>query len=331
MVDRHRSLCWAVESPCTLGDVMGRMDKSLEPVRDGRVFVDGKRCLDPAVRLARGAFVEVFHAEQVPGERVEVLSSRKDLVAVYKPAGLSTIPDQRGRSASLLDAVARIVGEPDMTRVHATSRLDRDVSGVVVFALGREAREAMREARASHRYRRHYVALAMGVPTPREGRIDVPIGRGKRPTERKVAGKDAVEALTHYATIDELGKVAMVAVEPQTGRTHQIRVHMSHAGAPLVGDDKYGGARRLVLETGAVVRVDRVALHAAWVEVLWPDGEPWHVDAPVADAMMQLWVRVGGGPESWGRALRPLSVNLSSTQPAGRGRLDDEESDGASE
>jgi RluA family pseudouridine synthase len=331
MVDRQRSLCWAVESPCTLADVMGRMDKSLEPVRDGRVFVDGKRCLDAAVRLERGAFVEVFHADSAPGERVEVLSSRKDLVAVYKPAGLSTIPDQRGRSASLLDAVARFLGERDMTRVHATSRLDREVSGVVVFAMGREAREAMKEARASHRYRRHYVALATRAPTPREGRIDVPIGRGRRATERVVNGTDAVVALTHHATIDESAGVAMVAVEPQTGRTHQIRVHMSHAGAPLVGDDKYGGSKRLVLATGAVVRVDRVALHAAWVEVTWPGGEPWRVDAPVADELKQLWVRVGGGPESWDRALRPLSPNLSSTQPAGRGRLDDEESDGASE
>ncbi len=331
MVDRPRSLCWAVESACTLADVMNRMDESLEPVRDGRVFVDGKRCVDPAVRLARGAFVEVFHAGNATGEAVEVLSRRGDLVAVYKPAGISTIPDQRGRAASLLDAVARILGERDMARVHATSRLDRDVSGVVVFARGREAREAMREARASHRYRRHYVALAMRAPTPREGRIDVPIGRGKRPTERLVHGKDAVAALTYHAMVDESAGLAMVAVEPQTGRTHQIRVHMSHAGAPLVGDDKYGGARRLTLGSGAVVRVDRVALHAAWVEVTWPDGETWRVDAPVADALRQLWTRVGGDSASWERALRPLSINLSSTQRADRGRLDDEESDGASE
>ena len=103
--------------------------------------------------------MDVFPPPEGEHDDVRILSRRDDLVAVAKPAGLSTIPDQRGKAASLSDAVAHALGLPDATAVHATSRLDRLVSGVVVFALSRQAREAASRARSKGSYRRHYVAL----------------------------------------------------------------------------------------------------------------------------------------------------------------------------
>lgn len=304
-MSERRTQCWVVESTCSLQDVLDRMNLSEHAVTDGRVFVDGKRCTDSDRRLRPGAFVEVFLSTEAGQEDVQVLSWRGDLIAVAKPAGLSTIPDQRGHAASLTHAVAKAAGL-DVARVHATSRLDREVSGVVVFALGRGARDELRNARESHRYRRHYVALATSSPVPPGGWVDVAIGRGKRPTERMVGGKDPVDARSRYETIASSGGVGMVAVEPSTGRTHQIRVHMAHLGAPLVGDDKYGRSKRLVLASGAVVRFDRIALHAAWVEIALPTGVLWRVQAPVPEELEDLWARLGGQESWWERALEPL-------------------------
>jgi 23S rRNA-/tRNA-specific pseudouridylate synthase len=284
---------------------MERMNLSGHAVSDGRVFVDGKRCTDLDRKLLPGAFVEVFPSTEGGQGDVRVLSWRGDLIAVAKPAGLSTIPDQRGHAASLSHAVAKTAGL-DVARVHATSRLDREVSGVVVFALGQGARDEMLTARESHRYRRHYVALSAGSPVPPGGWVDVAIGRGKRPTERKVGGKDPVDARSRYETIDTSGGVGMVAVEPSTGRTHQIRVHMAHLGAALVGDDKYGKSKRLVLVSGAVVRLDRIALHAAWVEIALSTGVLWRVEAPIPSELEDLWARLGGQESCWEQALRPL-------------------------
>lgn len=300
----RRTQCWVVESTCSLQDVLDRMNLSEHAVTDGRVFVDGKRYTNSDRKLAVGAFVEVFPPTEV-GQGVQVLSRRGDLIAVAKPAGLSTIPDQRGHAASLSHAVAELAGV-DVARVHATSRLDREVSGVVVFALGQGARDEMRSARESHRYRRHYVALATASPMPPGGWVDAAIGRGKRPTERKVGGKDLVDARSRYETIASSGGVGMVAVEPITGRTHQIRVHMAHVGAPLLGDDKYGKAKRLVLASGAVVRLDRIALHAAWVEIVLSTSVPWRVQAPIPPELEAMWTRLGGQPSCWERALEPL-------------------------
>ena len=99
---------------------------------------------------------------------------------------------------------------------------------------------------------------------------DAPIGAGKDPRHRAAFGPDAKASQTRWTVIARAGCFAMLAVEPQTGRTHQIRVHASHAGAPLLGDRDYGGATRVTLPDGRVVALARIALHAARVTV--PDA-----------------------------------------------------------
>lgn len=305
MAESRRPRRWIVESVCPLREVLARMGQSCDAAADGRVFVDDVRCGDVDARVAAGSRVDVYPSSDSSAEDVTVLSRRGDLIAVDKPAGLSTIPDQRGAAASLLDVVARLVGERDRTRVHATSRLDRLVSGVVVFALGSGARRVMREAREGGRYCRHYVAIATDRPVPEQGWIDAPIGRGRTPVERRIEGKDAVPAQTAFGVVVSRGPAVMLAAEPKTGRTHQIRVHMAHVGAPLIGDERYGGAKRLVLPSGAVIRPKRIALHAAWVEIALP-GDPWRVSSNDPDELVEMWSRCGGEPEDWEHARRPL-------------------------
>lgn len=316
MPDAGKPRRWITETACTLRDVLDRLGEPVEAVGDGRVFVDRKRAKSAGRLLEAGASVDVFPAPRVESLGVGVLARRDDVIAVAKPAGLSTIPDQRGHGASLRDAVARLLGERDATRVHATSRLDREVSGVVIFALGRDARDLLRKAREEDAYQRHYVALALRAPEPARGWVDAPIGRGRRPTERQVGGKQAKEARTRYATVAAVQGLALVAAEPQTGRTHQIRVHMAHVGAPLCGDDRYGGSKRVVLGSGEVVRPGRIMLHAAWVRVQLGGTEPFFVQAPVPDPMRELWAHAAGDRGAWERSLSALDEEARDGRPA---------------
>jgi len=137
-----------------------------------------------------------------------------------------------------------------------------------------------------------------------------------------VDGARAVPARTRYAVLSEAEGLTLVAAEPQTGRTHQIRVHMAHVGAPLVGDHRYGDTKPWVSRSGAVVRLDRIGLHAAWVEVPLPDGTLWRIDAPIPTALQELWSRAGGAESAWNLALRPLETSTPSTLGTKRGTLD---------
>ena len=180
---------------------------------------------------------------------MRVILREDDLVAVDKPAGMPTIADHGGAAHALVAATARALGI-DPARLHPTSRLDRGVSGVVVFALTKAAAERLARARGEGAYERRYVAIAASAPAPASGTWDAPIGRARDPRLRTVRGRDPIAAATRYGVCAHApGGAAMLAVAPVTGRTHQIRVHASHAGAPLLGDRDYGGPARVTLPT----------------------------------------------------------------------------------
>lgn len=310
---------WVVKHPCRLGEVVDRLDPSGQSLVDGRVFVDKVRDARGERELLPGNVVEVFFASASSTLAPELLGTHDGLLAVCKPAGISTIADQRGHTSSLQAWVAREIGEKRVERVHATSRLDRDVSGVVVFALSSDARAAVNQAREQNRYRRHYIALCNAAPLPVAGIQTAPIARSTKATRRKIADQDGVNARTHYLTISTSGPVTMVAAEPQTGRTHQIRLHLAHMGARIWGDRVYGAGPRLTLPMGVVVRVGQIALHAAWVQItLHRCGgatEPWLVQAPIPEAIEQLWNRAKGEPSCWRKALEPIELaQISETQ-----------------
>jgi 23S rRNA-/tRNA-specific pseudouridylate synthase len=235
-----------------------------------------------------------------------ILHEERGVVAVYKPPEMATIADHGGASASLDATVARMIGRS--APLHATSRLDVGVSGVVLFAADDEAEKRLARAREEGRYRRHYVAVTTQTPTPEHGLWTATIGRARDPRLRQVGGRSPVPAATAYATAAVAPKGALLAVEPQTGRTHQIRVHAAHAGCPLWGDGAYGGPTRVVAANGAVAEMKRIALHAAWVEISSETGPPFRVDAPVPSDFEAIWVAVGGTPSVFAAALAAIYV-----------------------
>lgn len=292
----------------TVADVLVLAREEPRAVGEGRVFVGRRRVdrLDAAVKA--GDEVRIGGAAKAtPGEAVPILFEKAGLVACVKPAGIPTVPDHSGASHALVALVARRIGvAPDKLLV--TSRLDREVSGVVVFALTEAAERRLKAARAEGTYHRRYVALAVpalpGATLPQVLTWDAPIGRGKGPRHRAAFGPEAKAASTRAVVVASSpgAAVHLLAVDPRTGRTHQIRIHAAHAGLPLLGDRAYGGPARMVTGAGAVIGLARVGLHAARVCVPDEAGQPLVAEADVPQELRIAWAELGGAPEAWNRA-----------------------------
>lgn len=214
------------------------------------------------------------------------------LLVLFKPAGLPTTHPSGGDC--LVHRAAAI--DPDAPRLHATSRLDAEVTGLVTFARTRRANAALREARAAGTYHRLYLALAT---TPLEGpaRWDAPIAIDPADPRRRVIANrsNAKASLTLARPRATAGPLALLELRPQTGRTHQLRVHAAHGGASLFGDVHYGGAKRAVLPSGLVLTARRTMLHCAALDLPAVDGgAPLALRCPPPVDFARLWTRAGG-------------------------------------
>ncbi len=288
-----------VREPTKLESLFPRLgEEASRALQEGRLFIGARRARGASESVAAGDEVTIYPARGAGAELPRILAERAGVVAAYKPAAMATVADHRGAAGTLEREIAKLRGSPDAV-LTPTSRLDVGVSGVVLFTSNDEARRRLAQARERGRYRRHYVAIAQGAPDPPRGRWTAPIGRARDPRKRQVGGTAAVPAATAYAVAASTGSSSLLAVEPQTGRTHQIRVHAAHAGCPLLGDASYGGSRRLVTDRGSVVALDRIALHAAWVEVPISRTEWLRFEAPPADDLVAIWTTLGGAPSAW--------------------------------
>jgi len=248
----------------------------------GGVFVEGHRCKVASRKVWPDQRVVANLeeggrdvSEAAPLDRSRLLYADADLAAVDKPAGIAaqaTLTTDRG---TLPELVADLLGGPAIL-VH---RLDRETSGVTLFARTKEAAAALAEAFRTGVPEKSYLALCALPPSPPDGRIDVPLGRDpKRAGLRKVNPRGE-PAATRYRTLRQAPGAALVEARPETGRTHQIRVHLAHLGASLLGDPRYGGPRRV-----GDLRIPRVMLHAARLALPHPvTGAPMVFEAPVPE------------------------------------------------
>jgi 23S rRNA pseudouridine1911/1915/1917 synthase len=256
-------------------EVSRRRAKKL--IEEGAVFLDGKRCRVSSRVVQTGARIVVHLEPAADGAKpYEILYEDERLIAVNKHAGVHV-------NETETSAVRSLVSHLSAMSVH---RLDRDTSGVVVLAKDAEAAELLSAAFRERRAKKLYLAVTAGVPP--EGMIDRPIGRDpKRPRARAVR-EDGKSAITRVRVLAASGDAALVAVEPHTGRTHQIRVHLSSVGAPIAGDLTYGGPPALRIG-GEVVRPSRVLLHAFRLNV--PLGEAvLRFEAPLPEDFRRLAV-----------------------------------------
>jgi RluA family pseudouridine synthase len=222
-----------------------------------------------------------------------VIHKDDELLALDKPAGISS---QGGRiDVNTLDELLGAFAKSSGVRPRLVHRLDRDTSGVLLAARSQPAAAYMGKMMMGRRVRKTYIAVvAPGAPTPREGLIEAAllredIGRESRVKVADPAHPEAKAAATRYRTLAANAAAALVELRPQTGRMHQLRVHLAHIGRPIAGDARYGGA--LVL-TG--VPVPRLMLHATSLAFPHPNGgKETRIDAAMPPDMRALLGKLG--------------------------------------
>ena len=216
--------------------------------RQGEVFVNGTPA-KPSLPLEEGDVLEFDILQPRPlvarPEAIElaILYEDEDLLVVNKPAGMVTHPAHGAPGGTLVNALLAHVGgrlPGDGLRPGLVHRLDRDTSGLLVIAKRDESLRKLGAAMKLRRIEREYLGLVCGVPQHRSGRIEGPIGRDPRNRLKFAIVSEGKPAVTHYAVREEYPKHAELVFRLETGRTHQIRVHLAAAGHPILNDPLYG-------------------------------------------------------------------------------------------
>lgn len=284
----------------------GRLQKLL---RKGEVRVDGKRVKDAKFILKPGHALRLppLDKEKSPGkakagsERVSaedaamiqgcVMHMDDYIIVLNKPAGLAV---QGGSNTTrhvdgMLDALKFDTGE----RPRLVHRIDKDTSGVLVLARSQKVARQLTEAFRGKTVRKAYWGIVVGVPEVSEGRIELPLSkRGTPGHERMVVDEfEGKHAVTEFKVIETLGKqAAWVEMEPITGRTHQLRIHMLTIETPLLGDGKYGGQEAFL--SGAEI-ARQLHLHARAIRLPHPGGGDFIITAPLPPHMLETWAYLG--------------------------------------
>jgi len=254
---------------------------SAERVLAEGVLVDGLREVK-SHRLTGGEEVEFEPPKRaqptLSAEEMDLRIAYEDdqLVVVDKPAGLVVHPAPGHATGTLVHGLlAHDVAGGDADRPGIVHRLDRDTSGLMVVARSEEAHRRLQALVRRRKLERSYLALVVGRPRSRSGRIEAPIGRDRRdPMRHSLDTETPREAVTHFELVELLPRHALLDVRLETGRTHQIRVHLSAIGLPVAGDPVYGRPHELGLE--------RQFLHAARLAFTHPFSEErMEVESPL--------------------------------------------------
>jgi 23S rRNA pseudouridine1911/1915/1917 synthase len=232
-------------------------------------------------------------AQDIP---LVIVHEDADLIVIDKPAGLVVHPAAGNLDGTLVNALlhhcqGELSGIGGVARPGIVHRIDKDTSGLLVVAKSDRAHEGLALQFKDHSIDRLYAAVVYGVPLPGSGTVDTWIGRSdadrkKMAVHREGRGKHAV---THYRTVQKLRGAALVECRLETGRTHQVRVHMAHLGHPLIGDPVYGRERKgfkSILET---LSFKRQALHAKRLGFIHPvTGQALSFDSQLPADMQEL-------------------------------------------
>ncbi len=271
-------------------------------IKDGRVSVDSKPQVKVSTPVQAGQTIDLDIPPPEPTNTppqdlpLDIVFEDEDLLVINKAAGMVVHPAAGHGEGTLVNALLHHVqdlsgigGEQRPGIVH---RLDRGTSGLMVIAKNNETHEALSRQFHDREVEKEYIALIWGVL--RQGhRIEDPIGRDPVHRKKMTTTKRAVRARTAVTRItwaEHFPGLALVGVAIATGRTHQIRVHLSSIGHPVVGDALYGGIhRRVPLELRAVQKLDRPFLHAAKLAFTHPrDGRPMKFESPLPEDLVKV-------------------------------------------
>jgi 23S rRNA pseudouridine1911/1915/1917 synthase len=278
-----------------LSEPLGSRAQAQVAIDSGLVTVDGRvRPKRHSVRAGERVVVLAAPVPNAAGPVVEaapytVAYEDDHLLVIDKPAGVVVHPARGHRTGTLSQALAdRAAGGDEPWRAGIVHRLDRDTSGLLVVAKSDEVHRVLKRLISERALRREYIALVQGHPSARTGTIDAPIGRHRRDRVlMSIDTDDPHEARTHFEIERLLARAALVRVLLDTGRTHQIRVHMAAIGHPVCGDPQYGTAGEFGLR--------RQFLHAARLAFVHPvTGENVDVRSELPDDLKAALVEAEG-------------------------------------
>ena len=272
-------------------------------IKGGRVVdASGAILWDPSAKAAAPGTIEVRLPAALPAHNVaqamDLVIAYEDehLIVIDKPAGMVVHPAAGNLDGTMVNALlhhcaGQLSGIGGVARPGIVHRIDKDTSGLIVAAKHDKAHEGLAKQFAAHSIDRRYIAIATGRPMPANGTIEAALGRST--TNRKkmavVAEGRGKHAITHYRTIEPLKNATLVECRLETGRTHQVRVHMMHIGHPLVGDPVYGRAKKPLSEVLKARNFARQALHAAHLGFIHPvTGNRIALDSELPADMREL-------------------------------------------
>ena len=245
------------------------------------VFVNEKVVNKPSFKVTFPAKLELIipdeNLTEDLAERLDlkIIKSTKQYIIISKEAGMVVHPGAGNKSGTLLNALLYEYPElKKLPRAGIVHRLDKDTSGIMVVARNESGMQSLSEQISTRSIKRIYQAFTVGK-IEKSGKIEAPIGRHPKNRQKQAIIDSGREAITHYKVIESFGSYSHVEVSLETGRTHQIRVHMNHLGFPLIGDPLYGRRRRFAKNTHQKLReiiesFPRQALHAAQLSFIDP-------------------------------------------------------------
>lgn len=256
-------------------------------IKEKLVFINGKNCKpssvpvygDTVIFSTPDSVIPDILPENIP---LDILYEDEDVIVVNKPKGMVVHPAAGHYTGTLVNALLYhcrdLSGINGVLRPGIVHRIDKDTTGAVIACKNDRAHESIAEQLKEHSVDREYIAIVHGNITEEEGTVDAPIGRDKKDRKRMgVDFADGKKAVTHYYVLERFSQYAYVKCRLETGRTHQIRVHMAYIKHPLLGDEVYTGAKSPWHLTGQT-------LHARTLGFMHPSsGERILVEAPVPE------------------------------------------------
>ena len=271
-------------------------------IAENALMIDGSAVSDAASKRYGGKPFELAIPAPRPDKaeaqdiRLEIVFEDDHLIIVDKPAGLVVHPAAGHSDGTLVNALlhhcqGKLSGIGGVQRPGIVHRIDKDTSGLLVVAKSDAAHEGLARLFAAHDIERRYFAIVSGVPAPPAGTVRTQIGRSTA-NRKKMAvlpENKGRHAVTHYRTVESFAKTALVECTLETGRTHQVRVHMAHIGHPLIGDATYSNRQNPYRIGPNQSKFERQALHAASLGFIHPiSGETLRFESSLPEDMQLL-------------------------------------------
>lgn len=269
-------------------------------IRQGQVLLSGQTAR-PSASVQPGDLITLIlpaappAAPQAETIWLDIMFEDEDIIVLNKPAGLVVHPAQGHRRGTLVNALLgrypdlAALSQADIgsaSRPGIVHRLDRDTSGLMIVARTPAALQHLRRQFKARTVDKLYLALVFGRPQAPEGIIDVPLGRDPHHRQKFAPRPDGKPARTHYRTIEDFGQYSLLEIKLETGRTHQIRVHLAWLKCPVVGDTVYGRPKN-------ALGLNRQFLHAWQLRFQHPrHGRPVHFEAPLASDLQTVLNRL---------------------------------------